>query len=183
MPRGYGYRVDKKPSFDWANLRDNKTAEIERLNGIYDGLLSKAGVEVIHGHGRFVDNHTVEVNGDRKLTAANVLIATGTWPAKPDIPGAEHSITSNEAFYLEQLPKDVIVVGGGYIAVEFAGIFNGLGVSTHLVYRGEPVLRGFDQEVRDFVSGELVKDGIDVQYNRTLERIEKLDEGRFPGDL
>lgn len=177
--KGYGYRVDEKPSFDWATLRDNKTAEIERLNGIYDGLLSKAGVEVIHGHGRFVDNHTVEVNGDRKLTAANVLIATGTWPAKPDIPGAEHSITSNEAFYLEQLPKDVIVVGGGYIAVEFAGIFNGLGVSTHLVYRGEPVLRGFDQEVRDFVSGELVKDGIDLQYNRTLERIEKLDEGRF----
>lgn len=177
--QGYGYRVDNKPDFDWATLRDNKTAEIERLNTVYDGLLSRAGVEIINGHGRFVDNNTVEVNGEKRLTAKNILIATGTWPTKPDIPGAEHSITSNEVFYLDRLPKDAIIVGGGYIAVEFAGIFNGLGVSTHLVYRGEPVLRGFDEEVRHFVSAEMAKAGVNLQYNRNLASIEKLDDGRL----
>lgn len=177
--QGYGYRVDNKPSFDWATLRDNKTAEIERLNTVYDGLLSRAGVEIINGHGRFVDNNTVEVNGEKRLTAKNILIATGTWPSKPQIPGVEHSISSNEVFYLDQLPNDAIVVGGGYIAVEFAGIFNGLGVSTHLVYRGEPVLRGFDNEVRDFVSGEMAQAGVDLQYNRNLVSIEKLDNDRL----
>lgn len=177
--QGYGYRVDKKPDFSWATLRDNKTAEIERLNTVYDGLLSRAGVEIIQGHGRFVDNNTVEVDGKKRLTAKHILIATGTWPTKPDIPGVEHSITSNEVFYLNQLPNDAIVVGGGYIAVEFAGIFNGLGVSTHLVYRGVPVLRGFDLEVRNFVSGEMAQAGVDLQYHRTLTHIEKLDSGRL----
>lgn len=177
--RGYGYRVDDKPRFDWATLRDNKTAEIERLNTVYDGLLSRAGVDIINGHGQFVDNNTVEVDGKKRLTAKNILIATGTWPTKPDIPGAEHAVTSNEVFYLDRLPNDAIVVGGGYIAVEFAGIFNGLGVATHLVYRGEPVLRGFDQEVRDFVSAEMAQAGVDLQYNRTLSSIEKLAADRL----
>lgn len=176
---GYGYRVDSKPGFDWAVLRDNKTAEIKRLNGIYDGLLSRAGVDIIQGHGRFVDNNTVEIDGERRLSAAQILIATGTWPTKPDIPGADHAITSNEVFYLDQLPNDVVIVGGGYIAVEFAGIFNGLGVSTHLVYRGEPLLRGFDQQVREFVAHEMMQAGVDVQYNRNVIEIEKLAEHRF----
>ncbi|WP_108127131.1 glutathione-disulfide reductase [Saccharospirillum mangrovi] len=176
---GYGYRVDSQPTFDWATLRDNKTAEIQRLNGVYDGLLGRAGVEIILGHGRFVDDHTVEVDGQKRISAAQILIATGTWPTRPDIPGAELGITSNEVFYLDTLPDDAIVVGGGYIAVEFAGIFNGLGVSTHLVYRGEPVLRGFDREVRDFVSEQMAQAGVDLQYNRSLTKIEKLANGRL----
>lgn len=174
---GFGHAV-AKTNFDWPTLRDNKTAEIKRLNGIYDGMLSKAGVEIINGHGRFVDAHTVAVN-DRELTGANVLIATGSWPYTVDIPGAEHMITSNEAFYLETFPKDVIVYGGGYIAVEFAGIFNGLGSQTHLVYRGAPVLRGFDSEIRTFISDHLESEGIQLHYHQTIERVDKLDNGRY----
>jgi len=176
---GYGYTVDEMPSFDWPTLRDNKTAEIERLNGIYDGLLTRAGVEIINGHGRFKDDHTVVVNDEQELTGANILIATGSWPAKPDIPGAEHTITSNEVFYLDRFPEDVMVVGGGYIAVEFAGILNGLGARTHLVYRGEPVLRGFDEEVREFVSEQIAESGVQLLYNCTIESIEQLENGRY----
>lgn len=175
---GYGYTVDEKPSFDWATLRDNKTNEIKRLNGIYDGLLSRAGVDIIHGHGRFIDDHTVAVD-EREIRAANILIATGSWPVMPDIDGAEHIISSNEVFYLDTFPQDVMVIGGGYIAVEFAGIFNGLGAKTHLVHRGEPVLRGFDADVREFVSGELEQAGIELLYNREISRVEKLETGRY----
>lgn len=175
---GFGYTVDKKPTFDWATLRDNKTNEIKRLNGVYDGLLSRAGVDIIHGHGRFIDDHTVAVD-HREISAANVLIATGSWPVMPEIDGAEHIISSNEVFYLDTFPRDVIVIGGGYIAVEFAGIFNGLGAKTHLLHRGEPVLRGFDDDIREFVSSELEQAGIELLYNREISRVEKLDSGRY----
>lgn len=175
---GFGYTVDKKPDFDWARLRDNKTNEIKRLNGVYDGLLSRAGVDIIHGHGRFIDDHTVAVE-DRQISAAHILIATGSWPVMPDVDGAEHIISSNEVFYLETFPNDVIVIGGGYIAVEFAGIFNGLGAKTHLLYRGEPVLRGFDDDIREFVSSELEQAGIQLLYNRDIAGVEALDSGRF----
>lgn len=179
---GFGYTVDKKPTFDWATLRDNKTNEIKRLNGVYDGLLSRAGVDIIHGHGRFIDDHTVAVD-DREIRAANVLIATGSWPVMPEIDGAEHIISSNEVFYLDTFPRDVIVIGGGYIAVEFAGIFNGLGAKTHLLHRGEPVLRGFDDDIREFVSSELEQAGIELLYNREISRVEKLDSGRYRATL
>ncbi len=179
---GYGYTVDKKPSFNWPTLRDNKTSEIKRLNGVYDGLLTRAGVEILNGHGRFVDDHTVAVD-DRHYTAANILIATGSWPNVPNIPGSEHLITSNEVFYLDTFPKDVMVVGGGYIAVEFAGIFNGLGAKTHLVYRGEPVLRGFDSEVRQFVSEQIAESGVQMMYNTTIDSVEKLENGRLAATL
>lgn len=179
---GYGYTVDKKPTFDWTTLRDNKTKEIKRLNGVYDGLLNRAGVDIIHGHGRFIDDHTVAVD-DREVRAANILIATGSWPVMPEIDGAEHIISSNEVFYLDTFPEDVIVIGGGYIAVEFAGIFNGLGAKTHLLHRGEPVLRGFDDDIREFVSSELEQTGIHLLYNREISRVEALDTGRYRATL
>ena len=156
----------------------NKTAEIERLNGVYQRLLEGAGVEIINGHGEFVSAHEVKVN-DQVFTAKNILIATGSWPVKASIPGNQYTLSSNEFFHMEQFPKHAIVVGGGYIAVEFAGILNGLGCDTHLVYRGQPVLRGFDDDVREFVSNELSQAGISLHYHRTIESIEKLPSGQF----
>lgn len=175
---GFGFSLTEKANFDWPTLRDNKTREIERLNGIYGNLLTNAGVEIINGHGEFVSEHEVKV-GDTTYSAKNILIATGSWPFMTNIPGAEHTISSNEFFYMEEFPKDAIIVGGGYIAVEFAGIVNGLGSKTHLVYRGEPVLRGFDDDIRAFVSNELEQAGIQLVYNATIEHIEKLDSGRL----
>ena len=166
----YGWDVQAS-SLDWDRLRDNKTKEIERLNGIYAGLLDNAGVTRVWGTARLLDPHTVAV-GDETYTAENILIATGGWPVQPDFPGAEHAITSNEAFYLEKLPKRVLVHGGGYIAVEFAGIFNGLGVETELVYRGPLFLRGFDEGVREFVNDELEEKGIKLTFNANIERID-----------
>lgn len=179
---GYGYTVDNMPRFDWERLRDNKTAEIQRLNGIYERMLEGAGVTILEGEGRFVDAHTVAV-GDQTYSAANILIATGSWPVIPEIPGDEHIVTSNEVFYLPDFPEEVIVIGGGYIAVEFAGIFNGLGAKTHLVYRGEPVLRGFDDDVRTFISDHLDQAGIQLHYHSTIESVEKLSTGRYCATL
>jgi len=176
--KGFGYTVGEKPVFDWPTLRDNKTAEIERLNGVYQRLLEGAGVEIINGHGEFLSDHQVKVN-DQVVSAKNILIATGSWPVKASIPGNEHTLSSNEFFYMDKFPEHAIVVGGGYIAVEFAGILNGLGCDTHLVYRGAPVLRGFDDDVREFVSNELTQAGINLHYHRTIESIEKLEDGRF----
>lgn len=175
---GYGYTVDKKPEFHWPVLRDNKTNEIKRLNGIYQNLLDNAGVEIIHGHGAFVSEHEVKV-GDRVYTAKNILIATGSWPFIPDIPGNEHILSSNEFFYMEQFPKTALVMGGGYIAVEFAGILNGLGCDTHLIYRGEQVLRGFDDGIREFVSDQISEAGVTVHYHLVIDSIEKQDNGEL----
>ncbi|MBD8472715.1 glutathione-disulfide reductase [Pseudomonas sp. CFBP 8770] len=172
---GFGWSLEK-PSFDWPTLIANKNKEIERLNGIYRNLLVNSGVKLLEGHARLLDAHTVEVDGQR-FSAEHILIATGGWPQIPDVPGREHAITSNEAFFLEQLPKRVIVVGGGYIAVEFAGIFNGLGSETTLLYRGEMFLRGFDGAVRKHLSEELTKRGMNLQFNSDIARIDKLDDG------
>lgn len=179
---GFGYTVDKMPSFDWPTLRDNKTREIERLNGVYQNILESSGVEIIHGHGEFVSAHEVKV-GETVYSAKNILIASGSWPFKPDIPGNQYTYTSNEFFYMETFPKHAIVVGGGYIAVEFAGILNGLGCDTHIVYRGDTVLRGFDRDVRDFVSNELNEAGINLHYHTVIERIEKLESGKLKAYL
>ena len=166
----YGWNVGAS-SLDWDRLRDNKTREIERLNGIYAGLLDTAGVTRHWGTARLVDAHTVAI-GEETYTTENILIATGSWPVQPDLPGFEHAITSNEAFYLDELPRRVLVHGGGYIAVEFAGIFNGLGVETELVYRGPLFLRGFDEGVREFVSDELESKGVKLTFNENIQRIE-----------
>ncbi len=172
----YGWDVQAGP-LNWDRLRDNKTREIERLNGIYAGLLDNAGVTRIWGTAKLLDRHTVAV-GDETYTAENILIATGSWPVQPDFAGAEHAITSNEAFYLDKLPKRVLVHGGGYIAVEFAGIFNGLGVETELVYRGPLFLRGFDEGVREFVNDELEQKGVKLTFNANIEKVELDGEER-----
>lgn len=174
--RGFGWDVTPA-AFDWPRLRDNKTGEIERLNGIYGNLLKNAGVTLHWGRARLLDPHRVAV-GDQTFSAANVLIATGSWPSVPNVPGAELTITSNEAFYLEKFPERVVVVGGGYIAVEFAGIFAGLGARTTLVYRGSLFLRGFDDEVRRFVAEELRKKHIDLRFETQVTAIEARGEVR-----
>ena len=168
---GYGWTVGPA-TFDWRRLIENKNAEIRRLNGIYERLLSNAGVTLINGRATIIDPHTVAVNG-RNYTTERILVATGGWPSVPDIPGKEHVITSNEAFYLESLPERAIIVGGGYIAVEFAGIFNGLGVDTTLVYRGPLFMRGFDDELREVLADEIRKKGIKLEFNINVDRIEK----------
>ena len=163
--------------FDWSILINNKDKEIDRLNGIYVKLLENAGVEILHGTGSLIDANTVKV-GDQTLEASKILIATGGTPFMPNIEGIEHAISSNEVFHLEQQPKSAIVVGGGYIAVEFAGIFNGIGTETSLVYRGEQILRGFDSDIRNHLASEIVKKGIDLQLNNNIESISLTDDQR-----
>ena len=167
----YGWSASA-PGFDWARLRDNKTAEIERLQGVYRNLLAGAGVAVHEGRARLADAHTVEING-AAYTAERILIATGSRPWTPDLPGLEHAIISDDAFYLPRFPQRAVVVGGGYIAVEFAGIFAGLGAQTELLYRGPLFLRGFDDGVRRFVAEELEKKGVALRFDAVVERIDK----------
>lgn len=169
--RNYGWSVGK-PTFDWATLIANKDTEIDRLNGIYKKLLSGSKVDLLESRAVMTDPHTLDIGGKR-LTAKNILIAVGGWPERPQIPGIEHSITSNEAFHLAKLPKDVVIVGGGYIAVEFAGIFNGLGAKVTQLYRGEQILRGFDDDMRHFLAAEMTKKGISIKTKADVARIEK----------
>jgi len=168
---GYGWTVGER-SVDWRKLIANKDREISRLNGVYRGILSDNGVEIIEGHAEIVDPHTVTVDGKRH-TAKYILVAVGSWPMVPKIPGAEHAITSNEAFHLNSLPEKVIIVGGGYIGVEFAGILHGLGAHTTQLYRGELFLRGFDDDIRRTLAEEMRKRGIDLRFNRDIKRIDK----------
>jgi glutathione reductase (NADPH) len=171
--RGYGWTVDA-PRFDWPTFLAAKDREIARLSGIYTANLEKAGVDLIQGKARFLDAHTLDLVGlDKTVTAEKVLIATGGRPKKPDVPGVELAITSNEAFHLESLPERIVVVGGGYIAVEFAGIFHGLGVDTTLVYRGSNLLRGFDEDVRAHLAEELAARGLKVTLSCQHSRIEQ----------
>lgn len=179
--KNYGW--DVPPSrFDWPTLRDNKTNEINRLNGIYQNLLDNAGVTLYDAHARLLDAHTVQV-GEQTVTARYILIATGGWPVMPEIPGIEHAISSNEAFYLPDFPKQVTVIGGGYIAVEFAGIFAGLGAKTTLLYRGELFLRGFDDSIRAFVKEEIEKKGVELLFETEATHIHKQDDATLRLDL
>ena len=179
--KGFGWSMGQA-GFDWATLIANKNREIERLNGIYRNLLVGSGVTLLDGHARLLDGHSVEVSGQR-YSARHILIATGGWPHVPDIPGREHAIDSNQAFYLPELPKRVLVVGGGYIAVEFASIFHGLGAQTSLLYRGELFLRGFDGAVRRHLREELEKRGLDLQFNADIARIDKQADGSLLATL
>ncbi|MBL1420029.1 MAG: glutathione-disulfide reductase [Alphaproteobacteria bacterium] len=175
--KGFGWDVGET-KFNWTELIANKDAEIDRLEGIYDRNLGNSDVKVIRDRAIIKDKHTIHlVNENRDVTAKYILIATGAAPFKPQIEGIEHAITSNEAFDLKQLPSDIVVVGGGYIAVEFAGIFNGLGVNTHLIYRGEKILRGFDQDLQDGLTAELALAGMDVQVMTDITKIEKQADG------
>jgi len=167
----YGWGATEPPH-SWTTLRDNVAKEVDRLNGVYIRLLQGAGVTLHNGRGRLLDRHTVEV-GDKIHTAERILIATGARPFVPAIPGAEFAITSNEAFHLpDPLPRRVTVVGGGYIAVEFAGIFNGLGCETTLVLRRERVLRSFDEETRTFVHDAIAASGIAMRTGTEIAAIE-----------
>ncbi len=173
----FGFGWDVKPTgFHWQRLIENKNTEISRLNGIYESLLSNAGATVYNGRATLVDAHTVAVNNET-VTAERILVAVGGWPFVPQIPGVEHAITSNEAFFLPDLPKRVVVVGGGYIAVEFAGIFHGLGSDVTQVYRGPLFLRGFDDDVRNFLADEMMKKDLDLRFDTDVSSIDKQDDG------
>ncbi len=173
---GYGWTIDA--SFDWPTFIQHKDVEIARLSGIYVANLAKAGADLVHGRATLKDAHTVEVEGKGTVTAERILIATGGRPWMPeDLPGIEHAITSEEAFHLPELPKRILIAGGGYIAVEFAGIFAGLGVETSLIYRGPNILRGFDDDVRAHLAGEIEKRGIKVILGCQHLAIEKTDTG------
>ncbi|MCX7113425.1 MAG: glutathione-disulfide reductase [Proteobacteria bacterium] len=173
--KGFGWSLGD-PQFDWSRLLAQKNREIQRLQGVYEGLLDQGGVQVIAGQARVLDAHTVAV-GQQSFRCERILVATGGWPSVPDIPGKEFVVTSNEMFALDILPKRLLIVGGGYIAVEFAGIMHGLGVATTLCYRGAKILRGFDEDIRDFVAVEMGKKGIDIRFDTQINRIEKAETG------
>ena len=172
---GFGWSVGPR-TFDWLTLRNNKTREIQRLNGVYSGLLTDAGVTVFNGAARLADPHTIEIDG-RRVTSEAVLVATGAWPTVPAWPGREHVVTSNEMFSLPTFPRRIVIVGGGYIAVEFAGICHGLGAQVTLIYRGPLLLRGFDDGVRTFVVDEMRSKGITLRFDTDIRAIEKMDPG------
>lgn len=169
--KGFGWSLNT-PQFDWSHLLAQKNQEIHRLQGVYEDLLNHSGVTLIEGQAHLLDVHTVRI-GERNISCKRILIATGGWPSVPNIPGKELVVTSNEMFALAKLPKRILIVGGGYIAVEFAGIMHGMGVKTTLCYRGDKLLRGFDEDVRVFVAQEMHKKGIDILFNTKISAIEK----------
>jgi glutathione reductase (NADPH) len=183
--RGFGWELDSAPRFNWATLKANRATEITRLNGVYANLLRGAGVTVLDGFARLDGGHAITLAtlnadgspGHRAFTAAHILIATGGTAHVPHFVGREHVITSNEIFDLEPFPQRLLVVGGGYIASEFASIFNGLGAKVTQLYRGEQVLRGFDDEIRHFVAAEMVKSGVDLRLNAGVVDIRKTADG------
>jgi len=171
---GYGWEVGET-RFSWPRLIENKDREIDRLNRVYLGLLENSGVKLFPVHGKLLNSHQVQL-GEDIVSAEKILIATGARPWKPDIPGVEHSITSDEAFHLESLPGSVAVIGGGFIACEFAGIFNGLGSKVVQIYRGEQILRGFDHDVQNTLAAEMQKKGIEIRLKlNVIELIRQAD--------
>ena len=169
----YGWNVPPR-TFDWARLIANKDREITRLNGVYRGILERNGVEIVNGTARVLDPHTIEVDG-RRITARYILIATGSLPFVPPGPGCELAITSNEIFGLAERPERALIVGGGYIAVEFAGILHGMGSHVTQIYRGDLFLRGFDRDVRTVLAEEMRKQKIDLRFGVNLTNIERRD--------
>ncbi|MBZ4422294.1 glutathione-disulfide reductase [Myxococcus sp. RHSTA-1-4] len=173
---GYGWTV-QEPAFDWARLREAKDKELARLGGVYARLLRDSGVTVVQGRGRLVDAHTVEVGGKR-YTAERILLATGSRPyLPPDVAGIGHALTSDDALSFPELPKRLAIVGGGYIGVELAGIFHGLGSKVTVIVRSPTVLNGFDDDVRAFLTGEMRKKGIELVTDTFIRDIEKRVDG------
>jgi glutathione reductase (NADPH) len=174
---GFGWTT-QGVAFDWPTLIANKDIEIDRLNKAYIRNLDAAGAEILHERAEFVDRHTVRLAGGRIVSAETILIATGAAPSIPQhLPGRELAITSNEAFHLASLPRRIVIVGGGYIAVEFAGIFSGLGVETVLLYRGEQILRGFDDDLRHGLAVEMRKKGIEIRTRADVAALERSGDG------
>lgn len=172
---GFGWSVGKS-TFDWPSLVAAKDREISRLNGVYKQILARAGVRLIEARATIADPHAVEAGG-RRITATRILVATGARPYRPLIPGQTMGITSDEAFHLTRLPRRVVIEGGGYVAVEFAGIFHGLGAQVTIVYRGAPLLRGFDSDVRNHLTEELQRRGIEVRLNCEIAAIDAAADG------
>ncbi|WP_273434840.1 glutathione-disulfide reductase [Sandarakinorhabdus limnophila] len=173
--RRFGWQIEGK-TFDWAVLRDNVAAEVDRLNGLYQNTLDNNQVTTLLGHARIVDAHTVEVD-DQRHTAGTILIASGARPFTPDIPGAEHGITSNDVFHLPTLPRRMVIAGAGYIATEFAGVFHELGVDVTLINRSETILRGWEPALSDRLLQISMAKGLNFKLNCRLERVEKTEAG------
>ncbi|MFP4314433.1 MAG: glutathione-disulfide reductase [Alphaproteobacteria bacterium] len=174
--KGYGWDVNTSAKLDWHKFISRKNAEIERLNGIYQNLMDKAGVDYFEGFARFKDAHTIEINhkdGDKIITADKILIATGGTPRRDMIPGEEHTITSNEAFYLEKQPKHIMIIGGGYIGVEFAHIFGGMGSKVTLVHHNQTILRGFDRDIANHLCEQMRAQGVNFAFDNQLKSVEK----------
>ena len=171
--QSYGWYHNNN-KFVWDDLIKNKNKEIERLNGIYQKILDDSNVKVFEEHAKIIDPHTIKINNEN-ITTKYIMIATGGWPYVPNIEGKELAITSNEAFFLETLPNKIIIVGGGYIAVEFASIFKGLNIETSLIYRGPLFLRGFDKDLREVLSNEMEKKGINLIFNKDIKKIKKIN--------
>lgn len=170
--QAYGWDI-QAGDFSWDAFKGKLHAELDRLEGIYRNLLKNSGVESFDQRAKLVDAHTVELNDGTRKTAKHILIATGGRPTVPNFPGSDLAITSNEIFHLEKLPESILIVGGGYIASEFAGIMNGLGVKTTQFYRGAQILRGFDDEARGLVSEEMCQNGIDVRLGTNVLEMRK----------
>jgi len=179
--RGYGWQLPGAPRLDWATLKARREQEITRLNGIYEGLMTGAKVQRLHGHGQLEGHQVVAVTAaDGSVSrhrARHILIATGGTPVRPSLPGHELAVTSDDMFDLPGFPRRLVVVGGGYIGCEMASIFHGLGAQVTLLYRGEQILRGFDDEVRDFTAEELRKAGIDLRVRTEVARIDAAPDG------
>jgi len=174
--RGYGWDVPSDISFDWKTLIKNQRAEIARLNGAYENTLKKAGVDIIHGYAKFVDPHTLDIDGKR-VTADKILIGVGGKPRTPHQEGGELMPTSDDMFTWAKSPKKVVIIGGGYIAVEFAHILHGIGAKVDLLYRGDLFLRGFDQDIRTHLADAMREQGIGVHFNTDMKSCEKSGDG------
>ena len=179
--RAYGWDM-QDADFDWSVFRTRLHAELDRLEGIYRNLLNGSGVIMYDQRAKLADPHTVELADGTRITARHILLATGGRPVLPQVDGIEHAITSNEMFLLDELPKSILIVGGGYIACEFAGIMNGLGVKTTQMLRSDQILRGFDDETRGFVADAMRGRGVDLRTNVNVVRIEKTDAGLSVAD-
>jgi len=175
VARSYGWNIDEA-RFDWPDFRGKMHAELDRLEGIYRKLLANSGVETFDLHAKLVDPNTVELADGTRKSAKTILIATGGRPVSPDMPGCELGISSNDVFHLETLPKSILVIGGGYIACEFAGVMNGLGVATTQYYRGAQILRGFDDEARGLVAEEMKQNGVDLHTGTNILELKKVDD-------
>jgi glutathione reductase (NADPH) len=181
---GYGWSVGET-SFDWPTLIANKDREIARLEGLYKGGINRAGGDTFHSRATLVDAHTVRIEAEnRTVTAEHILVATGGRPnPHAALPGHEHCILSDDVFHLAELPKSIVIAGGGYIAVEFANIFHGLGVETTLVYRGKEILGRFDHDLRHMLHETMEKKGIRILCHTIFEKIEKREDGKLVGYL
>ncbi|WP_099827654.1 glutathione-disulfide reductase [Oceaniglobus indicus] len=174
--KAYGWDIDKG-NFDWGRFRPRLHSELDRLEGIYRRNLENAGVEIFDCRATLADAHTVKLDGDRTVTAKHIVIATGGRPSVPELPGAELACVSDDMFLMEEMPKSILIVGAGYIGCEFACMMNGLGVETHLTYRGAQILRGFDEEVRGLISESMIDSGIDIHLGCSVMELQQTDDG------